>query len=172
MNSVPYLRLAVPSGTLVLYDSMLEHRGSANTSPFVRPTLCFSLVQVHMSRFPVTGPTFSLRSQYKRFPLQMKNVIEGKRIPAPADDEYFQTVKERQDDILCLETIKQRCGKEFEAKDKSAKDLKTLYKCAAKLTDDTGSGCLLRSRNEKLLKMSIYNTSFVAKSSWGVYTRK
>lgn len=39
----PFVRMAVPQGSMVIYNSRLLHRGSGNTSPLTRPTIYFSL---------------------------------------------------------------------------------------------------------------------------------
>ena len=51
-NEGPYVRMTVPQGSMVIYDSRLIHRGSANTSPLTRPTLYFSL---QVSNYPLSA---------------------------------------------------------------------------------------------------------------------
>ncbi|GBG29135.1 Hypothetical Protein FCC1311_053582 [Hondaea fermentalgiana] len=58
MSGVPFLRLAVPQGSVVIFDSRTHHRGSANTSPRTRPTLYFSVMED--GKLPPEGPTFTL----------------------------------------------------------------------------------------------------------------
>ncbi|CAE7271334.1 unnamed protein product [Symbiodinium pilosum] len=73
MTSVPFARLAVPQGSIAIYDSRTLHRGAANTSPFARPTIYFSLAEQH-KLIPI-GPVYSLRHGYRQFPLTINNVI-------------------------------------------------------------------------------------------------
>ena len=73
MTSVPFARLAVPQGSIAIYDSRTLHRGAANTSPFARPTIYFSLAERH-KLIPI-GPVYSLRHGYRQFPLTINNVI-------------------------------------------------------------------------------------------------
>ncbi|CAE7208724.1 unnamed protein product [Symbiodinium sp. CCMP2456] len=72
MTSVPFARLAVPQGTVVIYDSRTLHRGAANTSPYARPTIYFSLAE--RGKFIPIGPAYSLREGYRRFPISIQNV--------------------------------------------------------------------------------------------------
>ena len=62
LEESPALRLAVKAGTVVLYDSRLEHRGTANASPRPRPTVYFSFQSTRGTE-PM-GPTFTVRSEY------------------------------------------------------------------------------------------------------------
>ena len=72
MTSVPFARLAVPQGTVVIYDSRTLHRGAANTSPYARPTIYFSLAE--RGKFIPIGPAYSLREGYRRFPISIQNI--------------------------------------------------------------------------------------------------
>jgi hypothetical protein len=69
------VRLAVPAGTIVLYDSRLEHRGTANASPRARPTMYFSFQQ-QRGTVP-DGPTFTLRDEYTGA-LTLFDVVAGR----------------------------------------------------------------------------------------------
>ena len=69
LGSVPQVRMAVPSGSIVIMDSRCHHRGSANNSTKKRPVFYFSLKSKH--GVPPMGPTYSLRQQYiNKFTLQ------------------------------------------------------------------------------------------------------
>lgn len=59
----PPFRMALPEGSIVLWDSRLLHRGSANTSPHRRPAFYFSFME---SRgVEPHGPTYSLLRRYR-----------------------------------------------------------------------------------------------------------
>ena len=62
IEAVPKVRMAVPTGSIVIMDSRTYHRGSANTSPKERPVFYFSFMSSKGE--PPTGPTYSLRREY------------------------------------------------------------------------------------------------------------
>ena len=76
--TAPALRIAVPAGSVVVMDSRLHHRGSANTSKKRRPTLYFSFVQRRGER--PDGATYSLRRQYEgKRQVVLQDVIDKAR---------------------------------------------------------------------------------------------
>eukprot|EP00941_MAST-03F_sp_MAST-3F-sp1_P001661 g1661.t1 len=62
MDSVASIRLAVPAGSFVVYDSRLLHRGAENTSKKVRPAFYFSWIS-RTGKLP-NGPTYSIRKNF------------------------------------------------------------------------------------------------------------
>ena len=102
MTSVPFARLAVPQGSIAIYDSRALHRGAANTSPFARPTIYFSLAE--RRKFIPIGPVYSLRQGYRRFPIAIQNVIRNS-IP----DEVLADGVPVHSDERCAEQLEQLC---------------------------------------------------------------
>jgi len=153
-----YVRFAVPIGSLVVYDSRLTHRGSGNTSPFVRPTLYFSLMEGNATRKDPDGPTFTIRPEYKR--VSVFDVLAG-IVPAPDD-----TLRASHDDDACLQAMIKACPSSprgFE-----------LYKCATEMVDQDESlqvVCSLESRMEKSAQVNIFAPDFPPMiASWGPLT--
>lgn len=70
LESVPFVRMSVPCGTMVIMDSRIVHRGSENSSPKARPTFYFSVMA--KGGDPPEGPTYSIREGYKH-----KFTVEG-----------------------------------------------------------------------------------------------
>lgn len=69
----PAIRFTVRKGTVVIFDSRTMHRGTANTSPNIRPTMYFS--------FQAPGPDLdgsagSLREKYRRA-ITLEDAIQG-----------------------------------------------------------------------------------------------
>lgn len=79
MMSAPAIRIEVPAGSVVIYDSRLLHRGAENTSPCPRPSLYFSFMS--RSGAPPKGPTYSLHPQYTRRAggreISLADVVDG-----------------------------------------------------------------------------------------------
>ena len=102
MTSVPFARLAVAQGSIVIYDSRTLHRGAANTSPFARPTIYFSLAE-SQKLIPI-GPAYSLRQGYRQFPITIETVLAG-NIP----EEVLADGVLVHSDERCLEQLEQLC---------------------------------------------------------------
>ena len=66
MRGTPAIRLAVPAGSVVLYDARTMHRGSGSTSSLTRPTIYFSLVENKPDKVLPDGPTYSLFPGYSK----------------------------------------------------------------------------------------------------------
>ncbi|GBG30779.1 Hypothetical Protein FCC1311_069992 [Hondaea fermentalgiana] len=164
----PFLRVAVPQGSLVMYDSRVRHRGSANNSPLVRPTVYFS-VQEDVADVD-SGSTYSIYSDYEE--LKVADVLSG-RLPE-IDLGPFP-------DRVCLENMKKKCpGKEHEE----------LFKCSIlpkgkpiregddnwmpRRTEDYKfpHRCFLVSRMEMLAQAHIFRPDFVTLASWGPLPNK
>ena len=81
IRSAPAVRIAVPAGTLIMYDSRLLHRGSANTNGNnrVRPSFYFSFAA--KSGTTAHGPTYSIRSEYWKAKLTLDELYLGTRDP-------------------------------------------------------------------------------------------
>ena len=82
LQSAPSVRLAVPAGTIVMYDSRLLHRGSANTNTRnrVRPAMMFSFASAS-GKIPV-GPTYSIRGEYAKANLTLDELYyETRELP-------------------------------------------------------------------------------------------
>lgn len=58
----PPIRMQVAAGSMVLFDALTLHRGSANTSNKTRPTLYFSMMG--QGKKPA-GPTFTMKKKYR-----------------------------------------------------------------------------------------------------------
>ena len=69
----PAIRFAVPRGTMVIFDSRTMHRGSANTSPNVRPTMYFSFQE---RGGQIDGSVGSLRDKYQNS-ISLADAIHG-----------------------------------------------------------------------------------------------
>ena len=84
LDGSPALRLAVKAGTVVLYDSRLEHRGTANTSPRARPSVYFSFQSPHGTE-PI-GPTYTIRNEYFGA-ASLGDVLDGSFVERQTRDE-------------------------------------------------------------------------------------
>lgn len=109
MRSSPAVRLAVPAGTIVLYDSRLEHRGTANASPRARPTMYFSFQQ-QRGTVP-DGPTFTLRDEYTGA-LTLFDVVAGRLDARTRDADALRRVESYRavSSAECSAVVAARCG--------------------------------------------------------------
>mmetsp|Transcript_5522 Transcript_5522/g.10513 ORF Transcript_5522/g.10513 Transcript_5522/m.10513 type:complete len:195 (+) Transcript_5522:1263-1847(+) len=192
MRNNPWVRLAVPQGSIVIYDSRLRHRGSGNTSPLTRPTFYFSLGEANKQT--PSGPTYSLHQSYKKHTITVEDII-ARDVPKVNLEE---TIMADHDDDLCEESMMKACG------ELSGDPLK-FYSCAVdprhkhrtpRLTDEDDSSdddssddsddadgerrqatvaynllplknCTLRSRMERIAKLYIYQPGYESRVSWG-----
>ena len=104
MRNNPWVRLAVPQGSLVIYDSRLRHRGSGNTSPLTRPTFYFSLSEANKP--DPLGPAYSLHQSYKRHTITVEDIIT-RDVPKVNLEE---TTMANHDDDLCEDSMMKACG--------------------------------------------------------------
>lgn len=158
----PFLRVAVPQGSLVMYDSRIRHRGSANLSPLVRPTLYFSVQE--NSKEEADGSTYSIYDDYED--LTIDDVLANR---IPELPRFFNL------DDLCFRNMKAKCP---------GLDHEDLFKCsvlAPGLVAQEGDAfwpedisgfdlpdrCILISRIEKLSKAHVFHPTFKAQASWG-----
>ncbi|GBG31672.1 Hypothetical Protein FCC1311_078972 [Hondaea fermentalgiana] len=163
----PFVRASVPRGSLVLYNSLLRHRGSANTSPLLRPTMYFSFYQADEKE---PDGAFTFLDAYTG--LDIAKVLAGKIPMVPVT-----IAQKHHKDQACLDNMRAKCpglaGLE-------------LYKCAINRagatfrSDDEDDwwpddprdfhvppNCALINRMEKLAQVGIYSPNYTVLTSDG-----
>uniref|UniRef100_A0A7S3PNU7 Phytanoyl-CoA dioxygenase family protein n=1 Tax=Aplanochytrium stocchinoi TaxID=215587 RepID=A0A7S3PNU7_9STRA len=120
MNEAPFIRLAVPQGSIVIYDTQLKHRGGPNTSPLSRPSLCLTFME--QGKLAPLGATYSVRDFYRHYDtLVTVGDIVNRRVP-----EYQESfAARRHDDKECLKQIHELCPPW-----KYENDVEQIYRCA------------------------------------------
>jgi hypothetical protein len=103
MTSMPFARLAVPQGSIAVYDSRTRHRGGPNVGQRARPTLYFSFLGA-LGKAP-DGPTYSLRRGYEVEPVRADVIASGEPLAARA----LSLVELGHDDQLCISSLRARC---------------------------------------------------------------
>jgi hypothetical protein len=122
MTSMPFARLAVPQGTIAVYDSRTRHRGGPNVGQRARPTLYFSFLGA-LGKVP-SGPTYSLRRGYEVEPVRADVIASGEPLVARA----LSLVEMGHDDQLCISSLRARCP--------FSSSPRELFACAVALQTD------------------------------------
>lgn len=158
MTSVPAVRVAVPMGSIVIYDSRIFHRGSGNTSKFgyTRPTMYFSLLQNGLEK--PDGSTYSVREIYSD--VTIENILA--RDYSSVKSSTNETEKySRHNDKDCEKGLKV-----FEC---IQKEPEKCASCGYKNIEEKDFGnCTIGGRIEKICKFGIFSPEFQAKVSWGI----
>ena len=158
----PAIRLAVPIGTVVLYDSRVLHRGTENLTPLPRPTLYFSFMGPGE---PPQGSTFSIKPKFRG--LQLGDILAGREtVPNDAKD----TLKEhktaaREDVEKCMQSMMEFCKlkvrKIWAHQFPSIEDGQLCYACGYELFEvEEDFACKELFHIERVCKFGIYHPDY------------
>ena len=153
----PAVRMAVPIGTMVMYDSRVFHRGTENLTPRARPTLYFSFMSDSGER-PI-GSTFSMKKKYAGWKLRD---ILSRKVENPQKSAEEEEIKERIK--MCAKAMYAHCAKTMRAvwslQFPPFKVSQACYECGATLFGREFFGCKDPNHIERVCKFGIYHQDY------------